>query len=146
MKHEGKKWRTNAGTSSYQNYANSAFVPCIPVFQSLLSLPYIYLTYPYISQYPLHIVHTFNLQSCRKKLAGERSIVVFFFFFFFFMFVCIKGYPSLAPKKENFMMESVETKIAWKKLCASRLHIKNLQSTSSLKDILRRRIEQKLVQ
>ena len=93
--------------------------PLFPVFQySNPSFPYLtytlhILTYPYISQYPLHIVHTFNLQSCRKKLAGERSIVVFFFFlFFFFMFVCIKGYPSLAPKKENFMMESVETKIA----------------------------------
>ena len=147
MKHEGKKWRTNAGTSSYQNYANSAFVPCIPVFQSLLSLPYIYLTYPYISQYPLHIVHTFNLQSCRKKLAGERSIVVFFFFLiFFFIFVCIKGYPSLAPKKEKFHDGERRNKNCVKKLCASRLHIKNLQSTSSLKDILRRRIEQKLVQ
>ena len=86
--------------------------PLFPVFQySNLSFPY--LTYPYISHYPLHIVHTFNLQSCRKKLAGGRSIVVFFFFFnFFFMFVCIKGYLSLATKKENFMMESVETKIA----------------------------------
>ena len=114
MKHEGKKWRTNAGTSSYQNYANSAFVSCIPVFQSLLSLPYIYLTYPYISQYPLHNVHTFNLQSCRKKLAGERSIVVFFFFFFFFfLFCCVsKVIRPWAQKNKNFMMESVETKIA----------------------------------
>ena len=86
--------------------------PLFPVFQySNLSFPY--LTYiPYISLHILvsfaHCSH-FQLAELQKKLAGERSIVVFFFFL---IFVCIKGYPSLAPKKENFMMESVETKIA----------------------------------
>ena len=124
--------------------------PLFPVFQySNPSFPY--LTYTlHILTYPSILCILFTLSTCRvaeKKLAGERSIVVFFFFLiFFFIFVCIKGYPSLAPKKEKFHDGERRNKNCVKKLCASRLHIKNLQSTSSLKDILRRRIEQKLVQ
>ena len=85
--------------------------PLFPVFQySNLSFPY--LTYTlHILTYPTVLCILFTLSTCRvaEKLAGERSIVEFFFFL---IFLCIKGYPSLAPKKENFMMESVETKIA----------------------------------
>ena len=89
--------------------------PLFPVFQ------YSNLSFPYLT-YTLHILCTlFTLSTCRvaEKLAGERSIVVFFFFF---IFLCIKGYPSLAPKKENFMMESVETKLREKAMCESSSH------------------------
>ena len=43
-------------------------------------------------------------------------------------------------------MESVETRNCVSKLCASRLHLKNLHPHRDTRDILRRRIEQKQVQ
>ena len=124
--------------------------PLFPVFQySNPSFPY--LTYTlHILTYPSILCILFTLSTCRvaEKNQQESGASLYFFFFliFFFIFVCIKGYPSLAPKKEKFHDGERRNKNCVKKLCASRLHIKNLQSTSSLKDILRRRIEQKLVQ
>ena len=92
--------------------------PLFPVFQySNLSFPY--LTYTlHILTYPTILCTLFTLSTCRvaekiSRRAEHRCI----FFFFFFFFVCIKGYPSLAPKKENFTMESVE-----KAMCESSSH------------------------
>ena len=97
MKHEGKKWRTNASTSSYQNYANSAFVPCIPVFQSLLSLPYISL---HILTYPTILCTLFTLSTCRvaEKISrrAEHRCIFFFSNFRVYQRLSVPG-----PKKRS---------------------------------------------
>ena len=65
MKREEKKWRPYAVTSSYQNYANSAFLllySSIPILTFLI--------------YPTILCKFFTLA---KKFAGVRIIVVFVF-------------------------------------------------------------------
>ena len=100
MKHEGKKWRTNASTSSYQNYANSAFVPCIPVFQySNLSFPY--LTYTlHILTYPTILCTLFTLSTCRvaEKISrrAEHRCIFFFSNFRVYQRLSVPG-----PKKRS---------------------------------------------
>ena len=92
-----------------------------------------------------------------------RIIVVLLFVFIFFIFACIKGHPSSdsGPSKENFMkrvqiQDDEEAKcqrwwrarkqeIAWAKLCELSSSQES-SSTQSVKEILRRRIEQKRVQ
>ena len=72
MKREEKKWRPYAGTSSYQNYANSAFLLlycCIPVFQSFLSL--------YI---PLYFANFFTLAKKIRRSADYRFLFICLFF------------------------------------------------------------------
>ena len=64
MKREEKKWRPYAGTS-YQNYANSAFLllySSIPI-----------LDVPYISHYPLQICHTCDVMPAMMESAETRS-------------------------------------------------------------------------
>ena len=92
MKREEKKWRPYAGTS-YQNYANSAF---LLLYSSIPILPF-----PYISHYPLQICHT-----CEKNSQECGSSLHFYLYLIFFLiFLCIKGHPSSdsGPSKENFM-------------------------------------------
>ena len=92
MKREEKKWRPYAGTSSHQNYANSAFL-----------LQYSSIPIPPFLIYPTILYKFFTLA---KKFAGLRIIVVFLFVFIYFLiFVCSKGHPSSnsGPSKENFM-------------------------------------------
>ena len=67
MKREEKKWRPYAVTSSYQNYADSAF---LLLYSSIPILPF--LIYSTI----LCKFFTFT-----KKFAGVRIIIVFFFLF-----------------------------------------------------------------
>ena len=65
MKREEKKWRPYVGTSSCQNYANSAFLllySSIPILTFLI--------------YPTILCKFFTLA---KKFAGVRIIVVFVF-------------------------------------------------------------------
>ena len=93
MKREEKKRRPYARTSSYQKYANSAFL--------LLLFQYSNPSFPNISHYPLQI-----FWHLRKKISRSADyIVVFYLLLFFLIFVCIKGYPSSdsGPSKENFM-------------------------------------------
>ena len=92
MKREEEKWWPHVGTSSYQNYANSAF---LLLYSSIPILPFLI--------YPTILCKFFTLA---KKFAEVRIIVVFLFVFFFFLiFVCIKSHPSSdsGPSKENFM-------------------------------------------
>ena len=132
MKREEKKWRPYAGTSSYQNYANSAFL-----------LLYSSIPIPPLSLYiPLSFA---NLSHLRKNSQECGSSLHFYLYLIFFLiFSCIKGHPSSdsGPSKENFMkriqiQDGEEAKcqrwwrarkqeIAW----ASCLHLKNLHPHS----------------
>ena len=150
MKREEKKWRPYAGTSSHQNYANSAFL-----------LQYSSIPIPPFLIYPTILYKFFTLA---KKFAGLRIIVVFLFVFIYFLiFVCSKGHPSSnsGPSKENFMKrvqiqddeeaksqgdgERRNKKFREQALC----ELSSSQESSStqyVKEILWRRIEQKRVQ
>ena len=58
-------------------------------------------SFPYISHYPLQIVHTCgkNWQECRSSL-----YFYLYLFIYFLIFVDMKGHPSdSGPSKENFM-------------------------------------------
>ena len=70
MKREEEKWWPHVGTSSYQNYANSAF---LLLYSSIPILPFLI--------YPTILCKFFTLA---KKFAEVRIIVVFLFVFFFF--------------------------------------------------------------
>ena len=86
-----KKWQPYAGTSSYQNYANSAFsllhssIPILPFFI-----------------YPTILCTFFILAKKIRRSADHRCS--FIVFIYFLIFVCIKGHPSFdsGPSKENF--------------------------------------------
>ena len=151
-----KKWQPYAGTSSYQNYANSAFLllySSIPILTFLI--------------YPTILCKFFTLA---KKFAGVRIIIVVFLFIFIIIiiiiiiiFVCIKGYPSSdsGTSKENFMKrvqiqddeeanvsddgEGGNKKLREHAVCELSSSQES-SSTQSAKEILRRRIEQKRVQ
>ena len=87
-----KKWRPYAGTSSYQNYANSAF---LLLYSSIPILPFLI--------YPTTLCKFFTLA---KKYVGVRIIVIFLFVFIpFLIFVCSKGHSSSdsGSSKENFI-------------------------------------------
>ena len=70
MKREEEKWWPHVGTSSYQNYANSAF---LLLYSSIPILPFLI--------YPTILCKFFTLA---KKFAEVRIIVVFFFVFIYF--------------------------------------------------------------
>ena len=91
MKREEKKWRPCAGTSSYQNYANSAF---LLQYSSIPILPF--LIYPTILRKFFH--------TCEKN-SQERGLSFSFYLFICLIFVCIEGHPSSdpGPSKKNFM-------------------------------------------
>ena len=72
MKREEKKWRPYVGTSSCQNYANSAF---LLLYSSIPILPF------HILLYPLQIFHT-----CEKNSQERGSSLYFYLYFIYFFF------------------------------------------------------------
>ena len=128
MKREEKKWRPYVGTSSCQNYANSTF---LLLYSSIPILSF------HILLYPLQIFHT-----CEKN-SQERGSSLYFYLYLYFFFSCSS---DSGPSKEDFMKrvqipDDEEAKcqrwwrarkqeIAWAKLCASCLHLKNLHPHS----------------
>ena len=127
MKREEKKWRPYVGTSSCQNYANSTF---LLLYSSIPILSF------HILLYPLQIFHT-----CEKNSQERGSSLYFYLYLYFFSCSSDSG-----PSKEDFMKrvqipDDEEAKcqrwwrarkqeIAWAKLCASCLHLKNLHPHS----------------
>ena len=151
MKREEEKWWPHVGTSSYQNYANSAF---LLLYSSIPILPFLI--------YPTILCKFFTLA---KKFAEVRIIVVFLFvFFFFFKFSCVLKVIRLlilAPLKKISWKESKfktmkrrnasdDEERGHKKLREQAVYefssSQESSSTQSVKEILRPGIEQKRVQ
>ena len=151
MKREEKKWWSYAGTSSYQNYANSAYLllySSIPII--------LFLTYPTIL---CEFYHT-----CEKYWQECGSSLYFYFNFFINLFSCVSKIICLlilAPLKKiswkEFKFKTMKRRNASddgergnkKLLEQAKCESSSSQESSStpcVKNILRRWIEQKLVQ
>ena len=148
MKRDEKKRRPYAGTFLYQNYANSVF---LLLYSSIPILPF--------PIYPTILCKFFTFT---KKLAGVRIIVVFLFFVFKF---------SCVSKVIRLLILAPQKKIPWKESKFKTMKRRNVSddgerrnktlreqavcelsssqessSTQSVKEILRRRIEQERMQ
>ena len=150
MKREEKKMAALSG---------DVFISKLRKFRlSFAAFQYSNPSFPYISQYPLQIFLTceLNSQECGSSL-------YFYLYLFIFIFACIKGHPSSdsGPSKENFMKrvqiqddEEAKCQRWWRARkqetasvsCVRVASSQESLSTQSVKEILRRRIEQKWVQ